>query len=354
VLVIKDVTSILSAHRDQRAQILAALREIYDGRWSRDIGAEGGLTLTWIGRLAVIGAVTTAWDQAHEVVAQMGDRFVLFRADSAKAGTRFAAGHQAIGNTGSEVVMRTELAAVVGGVLSGLDAAGDLTLTEDETDRILKAADVVTRARTAVIYDYRGDVVDAHAPEMPTRFAKQLAQIIRGAVALGMSREYAAYLAIRCARDSMPPLRLAILLDVTAHSYSSTTEVRKRTGKPRATVDRQLQALHMLDVLTCDEALDHQGRTVWRYAVQDGIDPSVLDPGPVPEMSPPTPRPSGRERTEGDETSALQGPHDISGTGPTEPPSATCERCGDDLDAATAYRQAWCTPCLDQARKAAS
>ena len=34
LLVIKDVTSILSMNRDIRAKVLAALREIYDGRWS--------------------------------------------------------------------------------------------------------------------------------------------------------------------------------------------------------------------------------------------------------------------------------------------------------------------------------
>ena len=78
-----------------------------------------------------------------------------------------------------------------------------------ETERLLAAADLVTLARTGVEYDYRGDVIDAHAPEMPTRFAKQLTQIVRGAVAIGMDRADALRLAMRCARDSMPPLRLA-------------------------------------------------------------------------------------------------------------------------------------------------
>jgi hypothetical protein len=43
-LVIKDVTSILSMNRDTRALVLAALREIYDGRWSRNVGTDGGQT----------------------------------------------------------------------------------------------------------------------------------------------------------------------------------------------------------------------------------------------------------------------------------------------------------------------
>ena len=75
---------------------------------------------------------------------------------------------------------------------------------------------------------HHGDVIDAHAPEAPTRFAKQLSQIVRGAVAIGLSRAEALRLAIRCGRDSMPPLRLAILEDVATFPGTATRDVRKR------------------------------------------------------------------------------------------------------------------------------
>jgi Domain of unknown function (DUF3854) len=73
VLAIKDVTSLLSMNKDVRAKVLAALREIYDGRWYREVGSEGGHTLEWRGRLVVVGAVTTAWDTAHAVISTLGD-----------------------------------------------------------------------------------------------------------------------------------------------------------------------------------------------------------------------------------------------------------------------------------------
>ena len=207
VLVIKDVTSILSMGRELRAEVMAALREIYDGRWVRTVGTDGGRTLEWQGRIAVIGAVTTAWDAAHAVIATMGDRFVLLRMDSTT--DRISAGRRAIANTGSEDKMRAELATAVADVLAGASRSG-IELDDEETGTLLAAADLVTLARTGVEFDYRGDVIDAHAPEMPTRFAKQLAQVVRGGVAVGMGREDAMRLAIRCARDSMPPIRLAI------------------------------------------------------------------------------------------------------------------------------------------------
>ena len=250
VLVIKDVTSILSMGRELRAEVMAALREIYDGRWVRTVGTDGGRTLEWHGRIAVIGAVTTAWDAAHAVIATMGDRFVLLRMDSTTE--RINAGRRAIANTGSEEKMRAELATAVADVLAGASRSG-IELDDEETGTLLAAADLVTLARTGVEFNYRGDVIDAHAPEMPTRFAKQLAQVVRGGVAVGMRREDAMRLAIRCARDSMPPIRLAILDYLAGHPNSFTTEVRKGIDKPHATVDRQLQALHMLGAVGCEE-----------------------------------------------------------------------------------------------------
>src|SRR5262249_48190285 len=47
LLVIKDFTSVLSMHRDSRAKVISALREIHDGHWTRDVGADGGLKLSW-------------------------------------------------------------------------------------------------------------------------------------------------------------------------------------------------------------------------------------------------------------------------------------------------------------------
>lgn len=251
ILVVKDFTSILSADRNTRASVLAALREVYDGQWVRNVGTDGGRTLTWSGRVVLIGACTTAWDQAHAVVAAMGDRFVLIRSDSSTG--RVGAGRKAIRNTGTEKTMRQELSEAVAGLVGSVDPKKDYALTDEEVEHILQAADIVTLARTGVEIDYRGDIIDAHAPEMPTRFAKQLTQIMRGGLAIGMTRPEAMALVIRCARDSMPPLRLAILEDISEHPDSRTIDVRRRLQRPRTTADRALQALHVLGLLVCRE-----------------------------------------------------------------------------------------------------
>jgi hypothetical protein len=293
VLVIKDVTSILSADRNVRPMVLAAIREIYDGRWERNVGSDGGQTLTWIGRIVIIGAVTTAWDSAHSVVSAMGDRFVLIRIDSNLG--RQQSGRMAINNTSQEIQMRKELSDAMGGLV--LHATTDnIPITPDEIELLLKAADIVTLARTAVERDYQGEVTNSHAPEMPTRFAKQLTQMIRGAVAIGMTRKAAVALALRCARDSIPPLRLAILLDIANHSYASVGDVRKRINKPWRTVKREIDGLHMLGLLNCDEETyesegeDSKTKTKWLYDLNELKDsPGYIDRATLLSMAPASP-----------------------------------------------------------------
>ena len=266
LLVVKDVTSILSMNSDTRASVLAALREVYDGKWERNVGTDGGRTLTWNGRIVFIGAVTTAYDKAHGVIAAMGDRFALVRVDSGLG--RMASGMQALHNVGHEIQMRDELSEAAGALLNGVNPQG-ATLTDAVMGELLAAADIVTLTRTAVEKDYKGNPEWAHAPEAPTRFAKMLGQIVRGALGIGLGADYALALALRVARDSVPPLRLSVLLDVADHPDSRTSEVTKRLQSPRSTIDRTLQELHLLGLVVVDEADDGRG---WHYTLASSVD----------------------------------------------------------------------------------
>ena len=284
ILVFKDFTSILSMHREGRAQIMAALREMHDGHWVRTVGSDGGQSLEWNGHIAVIGAVTTAWDMAHGAIAAMGDRFVIFRMDSMKG--RQAAARQAMQNIGTEVEMRAELALVVEQLLSTIErGTPSMGLDIEGRDRLMAAADVVTQGRTSVEYDGRGYIKEAHAHEMPTRFLKQLGQVVRGAVAIGMDSAHAIELAMRCARDSMPPLRLSILFDVMSHPYTHVQDVRKRLDQPRTTISRELEALHLLRLLTMEETQLPSGKTQSHYTIAPHINPHVLEPRSCPGSS---------------------------------------------------------------------
>ena len=70
----------------------------------------------------------------------------------------------------------------------------------------------------------------------------------------------------------MPPLRLAIIEDVAANPHTRTRDVRQRLNKPFNTIDRQLQALHMLGALECEEVENPgQQRSSWYYDISPSL-----------------------------------------------------------------------------------
>lgn len=272
VVVLKDFTTILSMHREKRAEVLAALREVYDGTYVRLLGTDGGQAIRWDGSITLIGATTSAYDSAHSVISAMGDRFAVLRIDSESRQARRAATRQARRNTGAEKQMRTEMAEAVRSVAWGVDkSAAEFDMdTLDELDDI---ADVVTKIRTHVEFDRSDrDAVAAHAPEVGTRFGKMLVQIVRGGLAIGMERDEAMALARRVARDSATPVRVECLALLAKEGAPLTSyAVAQELEKPRATVDRALQALQLLGFVKHREAdpvfdAARAGSWVWSLA----------------------------------------------------------------------------------------
>jgi DNA-binding transcriptional ArsR family regulator len=174
-------------------------------------------------------------------------------------------------NTGREAEMREQMATAVAELISSMHPDfRELALQDADVTRLLRAANIATLARTGVETDYRGDIIDAHAQEMPTRFAKQLNQIMRGGIAIGMSRDTSLALALRCARDSVPQLRLEVLRDLDKHSESSVSQVRIRLQKPWRTINRALEALHTLDLISVREEEDvEDGKSTLFYSLTE-------------------------------------------------------------------------------------
>ena len=116
---------------------------------------------------------------------------------------------------------------------------------------LANATDIVTRARTGVEVDYQGNVVEPHDLEMPTRFTKQLVLIFRGALSLGIDRGPAMALALRCARDSIPPIRLSVLRDLAANDVEDCRvyAIADRLRRPWMTIWRTLEALYVLGLV---------------------------------------------------------------------------------------------------------
>ncbi len=281
ILLCKDFGSVLNMQRDSRAAVLAAMREIYDGSWTRHVGTDGGRTLHWSGKVGLIAGCTPTIDRHHAVMGSMGERFVLFRmpeVDSAEQARR------ALAHAGRERAMRAELSAAVERLF-----AGGLTeprqLDEAERDRLIALATLAVRCRSAIERDgYTREIELIPEPEAPTRLIVVLERLLAGLDAIGTGREQAWSVIVKAAVDSVPALRWAIIQQLADAGPTETSRIAEALGYPTPTARRALEELTAHGVAQRfkqgDGKADVWDLTPW---TRDRL----LEAGTFPDLSPP-------------------------------------------------------------------
>jgi hypothetical protein len=237
ILLLKDFTSILSLQHDTRAKVLAALREVFDGRWDREVGTDGGMILHWEGHVGMVTCSTTQYDRAHAVISQMGDRFMLVRLDNRdqEAGALVAL------DGSDEKEGRDALAEATLGLLGHPPIEARLVAKQEDKEQLARLANFVTQARSPVARDYRGEIELIHDREGPYRFLKQLHKVWQACGLLGMNHDEAWQVAARIARDSLPLLRWRVCCSVMRQQ--KTAAVAVDVGHPTMTTRRALEDL---------------------------------------------------------------------------------------------------------------
>jgi hypothetical protein len=211
-LVMKDFTSTLEMRREARGEILAQLREIYDGVYTKEFGT--GDTIAWAGRLGFIAGVTPVIDERRVVTALLGERFVYYRLP---VPSRREVTAQAREGRGHEVEMRGQFQDVVQEYMSGLDFTITEALSEAAAARVDALADFTTQARTGVDRDrYHRELTTTPEFEAPTRFVKQIESLAMAFRVMGYSEELALSYVGKVAESSIPRNRLAVLRELRA------------------------------------------------------------------------------------------------------------------------------------------
>jgi hypothetical protein len=251
ILALKDFTTILSLSRDVRNDVLAAFREILDGKWDRPVGGDGGRTLEWKGRCSLIAACTTAIDSAHGVLSIFGNRFLVVRTGTEDS---HDLGERSLVNRGKEDRMREELAVAVAGLFTETAKRpnafrGVRKLRADERRDIVAMASLMSAARSPVERDHQGEIVLVGDPDAPTRAAKALGQMRDGLLALGLGDETWDVL-VAVALDSIPKLRRLLLLELLgAEEPMATKPLALAVGHPTRTTRRALEDLQAHKVI---------------------------------------------------------------------------------------------------------
>jgi hypothetical protein len=280
IIVLKDFGSILSMHPETKAETLAALREIYDGRWIRRLGTEGGKELPWEGKVGLVFAATGVIDSHYAVIGAMGDRFLFTRLTPKAGQAQFS---QALKHAGAGTKqMRAELSEVVARLFAGrrLEAR---PISDDETAQIGRMISLVVRLRGAVERDRRSrEIEQVLGAEGTARIGLALERLLAGLDTIGVDRKKALKVVLSVAIDSAPPLRRQAYECVKKHAVGGaieTADVAIALGLPSSTVRRVLEDLSAYGLV--ERRSQGQGKSdLWlhtNWEAEEAADSTVAD-----------------------------------------------------------------------------
>src|SRR5262249_38858855 len=232
--------TVLSTRPETKAELLAALREIYDGKWTRIIGADGGRILEWSGKIGLLFGCTRVYDSYYGVIGELGDRFLLCRIEPNEK--QFL---HAIKHANRAVYLRAQLVAAVTKLF-----AAQLPPPRDISDKEIRwlndILQIAVRLRGGVKRDYRTrELEDIYGAEGPARFGKALERLLSGLDCLGVKRSEARKVVRTVAFDSVPPNRLRVYryLKKMSPAWIDTSIIAKAVDLPTLTTRRVLEEL---------------------------------------------------------------------------------------------------------------
>jgi hypothetical protein len=248
IILCKDFGSVISMHREARAAVLAALREVYDGSWTRHVGTDGGRRLHWAGKVGFLGGCTPSIDSQHAVMGSMGERFVLFRLPAIGADEQ---ARSALAHAGREAQMRAELSRAVCRLFEGLSIpSARPSMTTAEEDRLVALAMLAVRCRSAIERDkYTRDIELVPEAEAPGRLALVLAQLRAGLSVVRVASDEAWRVVAKVALDSMPAIRRKVLDALRHEEFLTTSDLATTVDYPTQTARRAAEDLDTHGVL---------------------------------------------------------------------------------------------------------
>jgi hypothetical protein len=242
IISLKDFGSILSMRADAKAEVLAALREIFDGAWTRHLGTDGGRTLAWKGKVGLLFGATGVIDSHYAVIGAMGDRFLLSRLAPVEQG-QFKRALQHIGAATGK--MRKELAEAVARLFAGR-CAEPRSISDDEVEQLDEVILKVVRLRGAIERDRTSREIEAvYGAEGTARIGLMLERLLAGLDTLGVERKTALKVVKAVAMDSVPPLRRRAYehLQDLGFTGADTPDIATALDLPTPTVRRALEDL---------------------------------------------------------------------------------------------------------------
>jgi hypothetical protein len=254
VLIIKDLSPLLSMRREKRNIIIGQLRDAYDGFSDQGYGNVGHVS--YQAKFSMLAASTLALENFESVNQELGERFIKFRVRSTEAKAKV---QKAIANVGKENGMRNQIQSAVCDFLDSPPEGGPSSVVPEKySDLLTDLSDFTAKARSHVPRDKSHNLLYKPKPEIGTRLGKELAKLLLSlADVRGKTEPDDADLrtVIRVAEDCLPPNRLAILGYLRERFFfvcepAGTLEIAAASGLPESTARQVLEDLCILGLVS--------------------------------------------------------------------------------------------------------
>ena len=258
IITFKDLTSLLSEQRDERALIMAQLREIYDGKYAKSFGT--GETIEWKGKITIIAGSTYAIHSMKQAYTALGERFIFYNMEQPE---RYDAAKRTMENQqeGKMTEHRNRLAIMMREYIIDIleNMQKDLiSITPEQQKDTLDLAELATRARSDVQRNWSSreqEITEVHPPEMPTRFAGQLQTMMQSLKVINNHETGKAKLTkgdekalAKLALDSITRSRRIAMIQLSQYDVLETAGIATKIGMPTNSVRRWIEDLVALEI----------------------------------------------------------------------------------------------------------
>jgi len=253
LLMIPDMSQLLKLHPNEKAQVWAQLRDLYDGNAGKQAGTGVDYDFTGI-RVTLIAGATPSIDSQILIHQDLGTRELLYRTEDGEDNKKELM-EKVWMNEEYEEKMRRELKEVTNMFLMVRDISRINISTEVQRKLEFFTEYLRLMRATAEVDSYTGEVRNTVTPEQPTRVLKQLKRLF---IALkSLDDEYSDHSALsvieKIVHSSASQLRQRIFTLSMREDRMSTNQVAQEMKVGHKSAYTELNILWNLNLLTMDE-----------------------------------------------------------------------------------------------------
>lgn len=249
LLAFKDFTTLLTLRFDIRNEVMAQLREAYDGEVIKRFG--NGEDFIWRGKLGLIAGVTSMYHTQWNALGQLGERFLLYKMPSPDPES---VAERAMRSAAQDTRMQAELQETMKTLADW--PLQTITVPLDARRYVARLCAFVAAMRAVVPRGGPGfDILGPPEIELTGRLGGQFNQFTNGLCLLrGLSEPGQDEMELlgRVAFSSVPPIRLQLARAIGSRSISSRS-LATRLRLPKTSIWRACQDMVALDLIAGTE-----------------------------------------------------------------------------------------------------